>query len=242
MQSRKHSVHCTRVGDQSTTPHRLTRRSLDDVGRNSFTHVQCRGCYSLIFSTAEQLGRSPSSYSCCLVWWKLRADRMGAWKTPVLSGSFAVLPLLCIIRTYYLLMLIAYYLSSSHTYHAADVITAISLTPTTQLQIAKVLLSPTSQIPTGKMASANSNVNSKQQQIPDLVVLFDYNINHHLSRQDRRDKAQAVLEEYQSILNTLHNAGLVAAGKPGNSKTEVMVLISCPLRKLYELVEREKYV
>jgi hypothetical protein len=85
------------------------------------------------------------------------------------------------------------------------------------------------------MASANE----QQQQPADLVVLFDCN---NLSRQDRRDKAQALLEEYQSILNTLHNAGLVAAGKPGNSKTEVMVLISCPLRKLYELVEREKYV
>ena len=90
------------------------------------------------------------------------------------------------------------------------------------------------------MASANAN--EQQQQVPDLVVLFDYNISQHLSRQDRRDKAQAVLNEYQSVLNTLHNAGLAAAGKPGNSKTEVMVLISCPLRKLYELVEREKYV
>jgi len=88
------------------------------------------------------------------------------------------------------------------------------------------------------MASANE----QQQQEADLVVLFDYNINQHVSRQDRRDKAQAILEEYQSILNTLHNAGLMAAGKPGNSKTEVMVLISCPLRKLYELVEREKCV
>ena len=92
------------------------------------------------------------------------------------------------------------------------------------------------------MASTNANANEKQQQVPDLVVLFDYKINNHLSRQDRRDKAQAVLKEYQSILNTLHNAGLAAAGKPGNSKTELMVLVSCPLRKLYELVEREKYV
>ena len=88
------------------------------------------------------------------------------------------------------------------------------------------------------MASANE----QQPHAADLVVLFDYSINHHLSRQDRRDKAQALLDEYQSILNTLQNAGLKAAGKPGNAKTEVMVLISCPLQKLYELVEREKYV
>ena len=87
-----------------------------------------------------------------------------------------------------------------------------------------------------------ASVNERQQQTADLVVLFDCNTNHHLSRQDRRDKAQALLEEYQSILDMLRNAGLEAAGKPGNSKTEVMVLISCPLRKLYELVEREKYV
>lgn len=82
-----------------------------------------------------------------------------------------------------------------------------------------------------KMASAND----QQQQQADLVVLFD-------SKPDGRDKAQAALQEYESILHALHNAGLAAAGKPGNTKTELIVLISCPLRKLYELVEREKCV
>lgn len=89
------------------------------------------------------------------------------------------------------------------------------------------------------MASANEQQQQQRQQA-DLIVLFDCDV--HLSKQDRRDKAKAALQEYQSVLDTLHNAGLAAAGKPGNTKTEIMVLISCPLRKLYELVEREKYV
>ena len=123
---------------------------------------------------------------------------------------------------------------------AADVITKINIATPLAPQIIKSELDVTSQQP-ARMASTNEQQQQQQQQQQaDLVVLFDCDI--HLSKQDRRDKAHAALQEYQSILDTLHNAGLAAAGKPGNTKAEIMVLISCPLRKLYELVEREKCV
>ncbi|KAG8752533.1 hypothetical protein FRC14_006957 [Serendipita sp. 396] len=74
----------------------------------------------------------------------------------------------------------------------------------------------------------------------DLVVQFVAS-TASVSKQDARNKAQAALDEYNELLNTLHNAGLLAAGKPGNTTGEILVVVSCPWDKLRELIETERH-
>lgn len=61
-----------------------------------------------------------------------------------------------------------------------------------------------------------------------------------LSKTDARNKAQVALNEYNALLGTLQNAGLMAAGKKGNTNGEVLIIVSCPWDKLKVLVEHER--
>lgn len=72
----------------------------------------------------------------------------------------------------------------------------------------------------------------------DLVIQFIAPVS---SKTDGREKAAEALKEYSGLLATLHNAGLLAAGKEGNEAGELLVLVSCPWEKLTELVEAERY-
>jgi anoctamin-10 len=75
----------------------------------------------------------------------------------------------------------------------------------------------------------------------DLVIQFTASPTSG-SKSDARAKALAALNEYTELLSTLQVAGLLAAGKQGNTPEEILVIISCPWDKLKELVEHERYV
>ena len=75
----------------------------------------------------------------------------------------------------------------------------------------------------------------------DAVIQFSASTNSGL-KQDARRKAQATLTEYNALLETLQNAGLLAAGKQGNTAEEILIMVSCPLEKLQELAEQERRV
>jgi hypothetical protein len=75
----------------------------------------------------------------------------------------------------------------------------------------------------------------------DLVIQFVASTNS-ASKQDARNKAQTALTEYNALLETFQNASLLAAGKLGNSKGEILVLVFCPWEKLRELIEQERHV
>ncbi|PVF99896.1 DUF590-domain-containing protein [Serendipita vermifera] len=82
------------------------------------------------------------------------------------------------------------------------------------------------------MASANLKA--------DLVIQFTApSISN--SKGDVRAKALAALNEYTELLSTLQVAGLLAAGKQGNTPEEILVIVSCPWDKLKELVEHERH-
>lgn len=65
--------------------------------------------------------------------------------------------------------------------------------------------------------------------VVDLVLIFSVNDNE---RQAER--------AYESLLSALRGAGLLATGRKGGSKGEILILIHCPQKKLEELVSRER--
>ena len=73
----------------------------------------------------------------------------------------------------------------------------------------------------------------------DLVIQFDATPDK-AAKGDARLKASQALKEYNELLDTLHGAGFVAAGKQGNTDTEILVIVSCPWEKLTVLVEAER--
>lgn len=75
----------------------------------------------------------------------------------------------------------------------------------------------------------------------DVVIQFVLSTSS-LSKQGAHEIAQEALQEYTGLLKTLEAAGLTAAGKPGNSSGEILVLVSCPWGLLTNLVERERCV
>ncbi|CAG7851734.1 Uncharacterized protein C691.05c [Serendipita indica DSM 11827] len=74
----------------------------------------------------------------------------------------------------------------------------------------------------------------------DLVIQF-VATTASKSKDDKRNKAQSALNEYNELLNTLHNAGLLAAGKQGSTNREILIVVSCPWDKLRELIETERH-
>jgi hypothetical protein len=73
----------------------------------------------------------------------------------------------------------------------------------------------------------------------DLAIQFQAG-SGSVSKTDARNKAQAALNEYNSLLGVLQSAGLLAAGKKGNANGEILILVSCPWNKLKVLVEHER--
>jgi len=65
--------------------------------------------------------------------------------------------------------------------------------------------------------------------VVDLVLIFY--INGNIRRAERA---------YESLLSVLRGAGLLATGRKGGSKGEILILIHCPRKKLEELVSKER--
>jgi hypothetical protein len=73
----------------------------------------------------------------------------------------------------------------------------------------------------------------------DLVVVFRTN-SPSLSKLRARDDALKAEQQYSALLETLTKTGLRAVGRCGETRDQILVLISCPQKLLGTLAHRER--
>ena len=73
----------------------------------------------------------------------------------------------------------------------------------------------------------------------DLVIVFRAS-SIHLTKQQARIDAQQAEDQYSRLLLSLRNAGLHAVGRRGERQGQLIVLISCSVPQLQQLVQRER--
>jgi anoctamin-10 len=74
----------------------------------------------------------------------------------------------------------------------------------------------------------------------DLVVVFR-TTQTALSKQEAVDEATLAQREYQRLLDTLLNGGLMATGRVGLSQGQLIVLVYAPWSKVTQLVQTEQH-
>jgi hypothetical protein len=77
----------------------------------------------------------------------------------------------------------------------------------------------------------------------DLVLVFravSPSPASHFSKQRARQDAQDAEDQYTRLLTALRNAGLYAVGRRGEHQGQLILLVSCSVHQLRELLRRER--